>query len=334
MCPSSWPGADNLFPSAAFDAMQALEATRAFRELESSLLSRNAYTILDQQSTIELSTRELGAYDPVVLLAKVGLPDMSMRIERLMALGCATELHSRLLEVTKLGEHLSAWTGMQQRIKSLVTTDSIVCWDEITRSAAAWGLADPVARQLARIGDLDMILKAATPDSTYAAWASHLRITALPALSFLAQEWSTPVGLLTPAGRETGASVSWLARYRGEPRLMTSALTPRAESHHELELLLDEEILCVLCGGPMVTIGRSISWIGPHRGVRQRRIFPACAECMKRDGEEPGFLYNALCELARPSLGIRGVIRGGGRGDGRPRGRLRLIRMNDGDHRA
>jgi hypothetical protein len=179
-----------------------------------------------------------------------------------------------------------------------------------------------------------MVLKAAIPDPAHAAWASHLKITALPALSFLAQEWSTSIGLLTPVGREIGASVSWLARYRGEPGLMTSVLAPMTKPGHDLELLLDEEILCALCGGPMVTIGRSMSWIGPHQGVRRRLIFPACSECMRRESEEPGFLYDALCELTRPFVVIRGVIRGGGRGDGSPRGRLRLIRMDDGDHQA
>lgn len=156
----------------------------------------------------------------------------------------------------------------------------------------------------------------------------------VPALSFLGRDWSMPIGLMTPAGSEFGASVSWLARHRAEPVLMMSAITPRVERRDDVELVVDEEILCALCDGPILILGTSLSWIGSHRGVRRRRIFPACSECAAREREQPGFLYEALCQLTRPAVTIRGVTRGAGQGDGRPRGRLRLIRARDDDHGA
>lgn len=334
MLASYWPEDHRLFSSAAYDAMRAaLETTRTFRELEASVLSGSTYALLEQQRAAERSARELRAYDTVAL-ALANVPDISTPSERLTALRYPSESHAELLEAASLREQLFSWTEMQERIETLVNTNPIVRWDEIRRSAVASGFANPVAEQLARVADFDGVLKAAIPDPAHAVWARHLKMTALPTLSFLAQEWSTAIALLTSAGREIGASVSWLARDRGEPRLMTSALTPRAESRRpDLELLLGEDILCALCGGPMVTIGQSISWIGPYRGVRRRRIFPACPQCMTRESEEPGFLYEALCSLTSPSLVVRGVIRGGGQGDGRPQGRLRLVRMEDADDR-
>jgi hypothetical protein len=90
------------------------------------------------------------------------------------------------------------------------------------------------------------------------------------------------------------------------------------------------QVLCAVCGGPMVTIGTDPSWVGHHRAIRRWRIFPVCSECAARERDQPGFLYAVLCQLTRPSLAIRGVIHGGRRGDGRPRGLLRVVRMPDG----
>jgi hypothetical protein len=120
--------------------MRALEATRTLRELESNLLSRNAYAILEQQRAIERSVRELGAYDTAAALAKAGLQDNL----------CGSRDSRRWGAPPSCTSSYSAWTEMQQRIKILVTMDPLVRWEEITRGAAAWGVADSVARQLAR----------------------------------------------------------------------------------------------------------------------------------------------------------------------------------------
>ena len=334
MLPSNWPAGGNLFTAATCDAMRALKAARPFREFDSSLFSSSTHAILEQQRAIERSLRELGDYDRMAALAKATLTDTLLPIDKLTALTHATELHAQLLETTRLRERLSTWTEMQHTIENLVARDPIVRWDDIVRTAAAVRLKDCVTRQLARIADFDTVLSAAIADSSRAAWASHLRMTALPALSVLGQEWSMPIGLITAVSSELGASVSWLARYRAEPLLMMAAITPSVEDADDVELVVDEEVLCALCGGPMVTLGTSFSWIGPHRGVRRRRIFPACSECAAREREEPGFLYHALCQLTHPAVAIRGVIRGRGQGDGRPRGRLRLVRMEEGEDRA
>lgn len=334
MFPSNWRAGGNLVTTATFDIMRAVEVARPFRELDSSLFSARMHAILEQQRVIERSARELGDYGRMAGLAKATLTDMPMPIDKFTASTCASELHAQLLETTRLRESLSTWTEMQHTIKNLVARDPMVRWDDIVRTSAAARLEDCVTRQLARVADFEAVLSAAINDPARAAWASHLRMTALPALSVLGQEWSTPIGLITPVSSELGASVSWLARYRAEPVLMMSAITPSVERVDDVQLVVDEEVLCALCGSPMVTLGTSFRWIGPHRGVRRRRIFPACSECAAREREDPGFLYHALCQLTGPAVAIRGVIRGRGQGDGRPRGRLRLVRMEDGDGRA
>jgi hypothetical protein len=156
-------------------------------------------------------------------------------------------------------------------------------------------------------------------------------MTALPTVSFLGQEWSKPVGLLTGLGSELGASVAWLTRNRAEPVVMTAAITPQAEGKDGLKVVVDDEVLCVLCENPLITTGSNLKWIGPRRAVRQRLVFPLCATCWATEREHPGFLYDGLCKFTRPAVGIRGVIRGGGRGDGQPRGVLRLIRIDGED---
>ena len=128
--------------------------------------------------------------------------------------------------------------------------------------------------------------------------------------------------------------MAWLGRQHAEPVLLTAAVTPEATSRGALKVVVEDEILCLLCKNPLIIAGSNLKWIGARRAVRQRFVLPLCATCWVTERDRPGFLYEALCELTRPGVVIRGVIRGGGQGDGQPRGVLRLVRTEGKDDKA
>lgn len=187
-------------------------------------------------------------------------------------------------------------------------------WDDIKRLSETLGLEAYTLHQLSRIHDFDTTLRTIMPELAGVVWSTHLRATALPTLSFLAQDWPKALGLMTDLGRpELGASLAWLTRYRAEPLVMTAAITPQTGSRDSFDVVVEDEIACALCGRPMITFESDVKWIGPRRGVRQRLIFPACSTCTAIEKQQPGFLYESLSALTR-LRGIRAVIRGGGQG--------------------
>jgi hypothetical protein len=240
----------------------------------------------------------------------------------------ADSLHSSLFHATRFLDHRPVWIEMQESIAGLAAGHHVMRWEDIRRLTDRIGLEASTAHQLSRIRDFDRVLRAAMPEPAHVAWSAHLRTAALPTLSFLAQGWTRPLGLMTELGRsELGASVAWLTGHRDEPIVMMAALTPQAETNGGVEVIVEDDVVCALCGGPIVTIaiGKHLKWIGPRRAVRQRLIFPACSTCSKKG---LAFLQAALDRLTRAALAIRS-IRGGGQGDGRPRGVLRLVRADD-----
>ena len=241
----------------------------------------------------------------------------------------AAELHRHLAEATGGVDYASKWVDIQRAIS--VPGADLPSWDDVRRMTGALGLENALERHLDQIRELDMMLRAVLPEPAHLAWATHLRVTALPTVALLGQEWRKPIGLLTDLGAELGASVAWLGRQCAEPRLMTAAITPEAKRRDGLKVVVEDELLCLLCENPLIIARSNLTWIGDRRAVRQRFILPLCATCWTTERDHPGFLYEALCELTRPGIVIRGVIRGGGQGDGRPRGVLRLVRTEGKD---
>ena len=334
MASNNWSAVENLnavFDTRILEAVKALNSSRLLREVESAFIPPSVQIMLDSQQRIRQLARGFGGYNldshVTAALTKPNLADVAAGGARFTDLVRATELHSQLSQVTKFAEHASRWTEMRQSIAGLVASHSAMRWDDIRRLTESVGLEASTMHQLSRICDFDRVLRGVMPAAAHAPWSTHLRTAALPTLSFLAQDWAKPVGLMTDLGRsELGASVAWLTGYRGEPVVMMAAITPQADTKHGPDVIVEDEVVCALCGNPMITIGSNVKWIGPLRGVRQRRIFPACSTCCPSESQ---VLYDALCDLTRPGLAIRGVIPGGGQGDGRPRGALRLVRAVD-----
>ena len=244
----------------------------------------------------------------------------------------AADLHRHLAEATGAVDYASKWVEIQRTIND--PGMGLMSWDDVRRMTGALGLENALERHLDQIREFDLVLRGMLPEPPHLAWATHLRVTALPTVSFLGEEWRKPVGLLTDLGAELGASVAWLGRQRAEPVLMTAAITAEAKSRDGLKVVVEDELLCQLCENPLIIARSNLKWIGARRAVRQRFILPLCATCWATERDRPGFLYESLCELTRPGVVIRGVIRGGGQGDGQPRGVLRLVRTEGKDDKA
>ena len=336
MVPRNWPAVDNFnaaLYSGTFDAARAFEALTASTALERALGRQQL--MLDHQQRIEQLAHQFSG-SHVDSAAKAALDRYALdgvaangtNLALADVLG-ATKLHSELSGATKFVESASKWAEMQQSIAGLTASPHVMPWDDITRLSHTLGLEAYTLHQLSRIHDFDTTLRAIMSEPAGVAWSTHLRATALPMLSFLAQDWPEPLGLMTDLGRpELGASLAWLTRYRAEPLVMTAAIAPQTDSKNGFEVVVEDEVVCTLCGNPMIPFGSDMKWIGPRRGVRQIRIFPGCSTCAETERRHPGFLYDSLPALARPQV-IRAVIRGGGQGDGRRRGILRLVRSDD-----
>jgi hypothetical protein len=317
-----------------FDVVNALDLWASAKQVENSLLSPSAQTLLEQQRTLEDFARQyrasiidLGA-DAAARLTLAGVSADLVGNARLRA----AELHRHLAEATGTVDYASKWVDIQRTMSA--SGAGLPSWDDVRRMTAALGLEHVLARHLDQIREFDMVLRGMLPEPAHLAWATHLRVTALPTVSFLGQEWRKPVGLLTDLGANLGASVAWLGRQRAEPMLMAAAITPSAKSRDGFKVVVADELLCLLCENPLIIAGSNLKWIGARRAVRQRFVLPLCATCWATERDRPGFLYEALCELTRPGVVIRGVIRGGGQGDGQPRGVLRLVRTEGNDDKA
>lgn len=342
MVPRNWPAVENFnaaLYSGAFDAARAVDALTASTALERALGSANKQLMLDHQQRIEElahqfsgSTIDFAARAALDRRALDGVAANETNLAIADAMR-ATKLHFELSGATNFLESALKWKEMQQSISGLTASQHVMPWDDIKRLTDTLELEACTLHQLRRIRDFDMALRAIMPEPAGVAWSTHLRMTALPTISFLAQDWPKPFGLMTDLGRpELGASVAWLTRHRAEPMIMTAAITPQpADTKDGFELVVEDEVVCALCGSPMITFDSDVKWIGPRRGVRQRLIFPACSTCSATERQHPGFLYAALSDLTRPAPAGCVVIRGGGQGDGRPRGVLRLVRSDDKD---
>ena len=322
MLPRHWFVTDDARAYArTFDAVNGLDVWASAKQLENSLLSPSARTLLEQQWILEDFARQYRA--SVIDLG-------ADAAARLTLAGVSVDLASNrhLAEATGAVDYASKWVDIQRTISD--PGMGLPSWDDVRRMTGALGLENVLERHLDQIREFDMVLRRMLPEPAHLAWATHLRMTALPTVSFLGGEWRKPVGLLT----DLGASVAWLGRQYAEPVVMTAAITAEAKSRDGLKVVVEDELLCQLCENPLIIARSNLKWIGARRAVRQRFILPLCATCWATERDRPGFLYEALCELTRPGVVIRGVIRGGGQGDGRPRGVLRLVRTEGKDDKA
>jgi hypothetical protein len=306
-------------------AARMTEAFRSQRDIADALVPPGIRTMIDMQRSIQQLARpfagpnfDIGAAD---LPSNVGLGRFAMH-------DASADLHRQLARTTQVFEVGDKFGAMQKSIAGLVA-DQGGPWRDIARLTKSFGMATPVTHQFSRISDFDRTLRHLVPEAAHLAWSDHLKTTALGTLGFLRQDWGVAVGLLTQVDRTLGGSVAWLTQHRDTALLMTAALAPAAETDGGCEVLIEDEYVCAICEGPMVTFGANVRWLGPRRGVRRRRIFPICSTCWEQERDDEGFLHRALCDLTRPAVRvvpIRGVITGGGQGDGRPKGALRLVR--------
>jgi hypothetical protein len=221
----------------------------------------------------------------------------------------------------------SALRGFQHSVLGL-DSKGLSTWAAVDHLTQAFGVGSMLGETFDRVGSAARAFEKLLPESVHAQWSSHWRDTTLPALSLLARDCDRPWGLLMELPNpELGASLSWLTRRREQPRLSRAALSSAASGDDAAEVIIECEPECSICGGPLLSFRSTIKWIGPKVGLRNRRVFPACARCSQAEREDPGFLQRSLPTSEGPSLGIkREVIKGGGTGDGRPSARLRVVR--------
>jgi hypothetical protein len=201
-------------------------------------------------------------------------------------------------------------------------------WGKLDAFTKHVGMDSVFAQVFDRAGSAARAFEKYLPSSAHDHWSSHWKDTTLPALSLLArasdQPWAILMELPNP---EHGSSLSWLTRREGQPRVSRAALSSEASGDLIAEVIVECEPECLICGGPLVSLKSDIKWLGPKIGLRNRRVFPACARCSEAEHADPGFLQRSLPSLEGPSIGVRReVIKGGGKGDGRPAARLRIVR--------
>ncbi len=153
-------------------------------------------------------------------------------------------------------------------------------------------------------------------------WREHLRTTALPAISFLSQEWTRPLGLLLDSGKGLGASITWTTRRSNELSVRVAAITTQAETEDTPRVSVEIDIVCMLCGGPL-RWRDGLTWVGPRKRVLKREIFPLCPTCCNE--ENMPALLGTLRTLTQPPAPTLKLIRGRGEGHGMRRGDLRII---------
>lgn len=303
------------------------------RVLEQLTRETSSYQrLLDYEHNTHRAITRLWGHDnhlrTVASLAQMNPPDTALTLARFTDRMYGHELHANFSKTTRFAENADTWAEIQRSIAGVSGRDHPLSWIDITRLTDAMMREQSTMRQLSRICDFDRGLRAAMLEPAHVAWSAHLRTTALPTLSFLAQDWLKPLALMTDlAPFALGASVSWLTRQSSATVVMTAAITPTEGRRRGIEVIVEEEILCALCDSPILNFDGDVKWIGPRRAVRQRFIFPACPTCSAKERQEPGFLQHALRELERPRFA---VIRGGRKGDGHPQGQLRLV-QNDSD---
>lgn len=301
------------------------EALKSMKDIEAATMPSGMRLMRDMQRGLEGITRAsdthgLSASESLAKQA-LGVPDF-MRKSDLAAFGRATDLHRSLANAVSFHRDQDRWEELRRRVTGSSLHES---WNQMTKMADAMGLGIAPSRYLARISDFDRALRPALPESSVCQWSSHLRSMALPSMSILAHDWPKPVGLLAELPEpKFGASVSWLMRHRDEALVMTAALTEHSGTEDGLEVIVEGDPICAICGGPLTSLGSTTRWVGPKRGSRHRRIFPVCSKCFILEREQPGALVRALEELSRPALAI---VHGGRGGDGIPRGVLRLVRV-------
>jgi hypothetical protein len=237
----------------------------------------------------------------------------------------ATEMIAGHKYAANLFSEFTAATEILRVHKEL--TAATTPWREMMDLGKTYGIGDTVLNQFSRMSELDHGLARFLPGDISQHWSAHLKLAAAPALSFLAHEWPELVGLLAELSQaRLGASISWLLRGNDEMTPMTAAVVPDDGSDEGCTVLVEVDPICALCGGPLVSLGSETLWVGPKRGIRRQRLFPACSNCFAMEEEKPGILLRALTGLTRPAFR---VINGGRRGDGTRRGVLRIVRADE-----
>ncbi len=235
----------------------------------------------------------------------------------------ATELHGSLSRTAQL------FDGQIKMLNAGPLADLMKAgepWGEMTKLVRNLGAVNGVTQQFSRMASFNAGLQNVFGAATLDNWSAHLKNLVIPSMSFLAHEWAIPVGLMAELpDSNLGASVSWLVPYRDHPVVMTAALT--RESEGGTEVIVEGDPVCAICGGPLISLGSSVRWTGPKRGIRRRHVFPACSKCFILEAESPGTLVQALEALSRPALRVMTSQR---TGDGVPQAVLRLV--SDDEH--
>jgi len=310
----------------AVDMFDRLGVGRHAAALGSSSIA-NALTAVSVHSSVAahldaFDTAKLLGFDHSALTAAALGPSRTDRAWEAMSVHRSLAANFGMVDSSKL-------LGFQQAALAFGAGNDH--WRGMERLAQSFGLSSALGDHIDRLGRADRSFRHLLPKSTHSAWGEHLRSALLPALSFLAHDWNRPIGLLMELPRAgLGASISWPTTRRGDARVSTAAVSTGVSDDAAGEVIVECDPVCSICGGPLLSLGSDLSWLGPKLGLRRRRIFPACADCTRREPEEPGFLQRSLPPANGQALGVRlELIKGQGKGDGRPIARLRIVRWED-----
>lgn len=172
-------------------------------------------------------------------------------------------------EPSAVGEDHTALFRSHEKFADLAAATTP--WREMNKLAERLGAASTLTHQLSRMSKFDGGLRHALSSPACGAWSAHLKAMAIPTTAVLAYDWPSPIALIAELqAPDLGASVSWLARRRDEPLLMTAALTHEAIGDAGDEFVVDGDPVCAICGGPLKSFDSTVRWIGPKKGIRSR----------------------------------------------------------------
>jgi hypothetical protein len=180
----------------AFDAARVMDALAGSSAVEQAMKSAASGLMLDHQSIVARATLHSGGYNELSAIAAEHMRalDGVVAANRAVtnAIHAAT-LHSALFEATNALQGAVTWRQMQQSIVGLAASQNVMLWHDINRLVNTSGVEAYALHQLSRIRDFDRALSGIIPAPDGTVWSTHLRAGALPALSFLAQDWSRPL---------------------------------------------------------------------------------------------------------------------------------------------
>ena len=136
---------------------------------------------------------------------------------------------------------------------------------------------------------------------------------------------------MLPGSPKVGAG-SWVANTSdhsdAEAYVELAAMTvERVDA--EPSITIELELCCALCGGPIFPKATQASWLAPRKMHLKIDVIPICETCSAREADEPGYMREALIELADGPVPVerpRLEIVDGDETDPVPRGVLRLVR--------